>query len=74
MAGPDLRDTSRGQFPTVEIAGRLFYLDYHNKPHPSQREAIEANAGIEIAAGRNPCQRGLDIPGFIPNPFNPPRR
>ena len=66
MSGPDPRDTSGGQFPTVEIGGKLYYLDYHNNPHRTQQEAIEANAGIEIAAGKQPCQRGLDIPGFIP--------
>jgi hypothetical protein len=55
--GPDPRDTSGGQFPTVEIAGKLFYLDYRNNPHRTQQEAIEANAAIEIAAGRQPCQQ-----------------
>jgi len=66
MADP--RDTSGGHFPTVEIGGRIHYLDYHNFPHPTQQQAIQANASIRGAIEPSPCQRGLDIPGFIPGP------
>lgn len=69
---PDPRDTSGGQFPSVEVGGRLMYEDYHGGLHSTQREAIEANAWINEGRGDNPCQRGLDIPDFIPG--SDPRR
>ena len=66
-------DTSGGQFPTVRIGNRTMYQDYHGGLHPTQHDAIESNAGIEIGMGRQPCQRGLNQPGFIPGPRGPSR-
>jgi len=71
VSGLDPRDASRGQFPTVEIGSKLYYVDYQGNPWPTLRQAIEANARIEDSEGRQPCQRGLDIPGFIPKEPHP---
>ena len=64
---PDPRDASRGWFPTVEIGSKLYYVDYQGNPWSTLRQAIGLNARIEDSEGRQPCQRGLDKPGFIPD-------